>query len=179
MRWYYKLTRTNQCTTYWFKLFLLLNCLLFKLLAQKVTYQTNVCLTALCSLPEREQNGEEVRRQFEAKKSAKKSPCPRIALFWMGIVKSNHTADWWVGWKKCVSVSPSQMQFSMLLGIHNTQICFHMHIAPSSIKVRMGIYVSISFLLQNVSVLENHHWRSTIGMLRESRLLAHLPKEDR
>lgn len=30
---------------------------------------------------------------------------------------------------------------------------------------------------QNVSVLENHHWRSTIGMLRESRLLAHLPKE--
>ncbi|XP_067398371.1 3',5'-cyclic-AMP phosphodiesterase 7B isoform X3 [Emydura macquarii macquarii] len=32
-------------------------------------------------------------------------------------------------------------------------------------------------LYQNVSVLENHHWRSTIGMLRESRLLAHLPKE--
>uniref|UniRef100_A0A8D2C3J6 PDEase domain-containing protein n=1 Tax=Sus scrofa TaxID=9823 RepID=A0A8D2C3J6_PIG len=29
----------------------------------------------------------------------------------------------------------------------------------------------------NMSVLENHHWRSTIGMLRESRLLAHLPKE--
>lgn len=28
-----------------------------------------------------------------------------------------------------------------------------------------------------MSVLENHHWRSTIGMLRESRLLAHLPKE--
>ncbi|XP_058027213.1 cAMP-specific 3',5'-cyclic phosphodiesterase 7B isoform X2 [Ahaetulla prasina] len=33
-------------------------------------------------------------------------------------------------------------------------------------------------LYQNVSVLENHHWRSTIGMLRESRLLAHLPKEE-
>ncbi|XP_078505353.1 3',5'-cyclic-AMP phosphodiesterase 7B isoform X3 [Lissotriton helveticus] len=32
-------------------------------------------------------------------------------------------------------------------------------------------------LYQNVSVLENHHWRSTVGMLRESRLLAHLPKE--
>ncbi|XP_019405760.1 PREDICTED: cAMP-specific 3',5'-cyclic phosphodiesterase 7B isoform X1 [Crocodylus porosus] len=32
-------------------------------------------------------------------------------------------------------------------------------------------------LYQNVSVLENHHWRSTIGMLRESGLLAHLPKE--
>ncbi|XP_049510369.1 cAMP-specific 3',5'-cyclic phosphodiesterase 7B isoform X1 [Panthera uncia] len=32
-------------------------------------------------------------------------------------------------------------------------------------------------LYQNMSVLENHHWRSTIGMLRESRLLAHLPKE--
>nr|XP_031535887.1 cAMP-specific 3',5'-cyclic phosphodiesterase 7B isoform X2 [Vicugna pacos] len=30
---------------------------------------------------------------------------------------------------------------------------------------------------KNMSVLENHHWRSTIGMLRESRLLAHLPKE--
>ncbi|ELK09691.1 cAMP-specific 3',5'-cyclic phosphodiesterase 7B [Pteropus alecto] len=32
-------------------------------------------------------------------------------------------------------------------------------------------------LYQNMSVLENHHWRSTIGMLRESRLLAHLPTE--
>uniref|UniRef100_A0A452VHX0 Phosphodiesterase n=1 Tax=Ursus maritimus TaxID=29073 RepID=A0A452VHX0_URSMA len=32
-------------------------------------------------------------------------------------------------------------------------------------------------LYQNTSVLENHHWRSTIGMLRESRLLAHLPEE--
>ncbi|NWI01556.1 PDE7B phosphodiesterase, partial [Tichodroma muraria] len=35
----------------------------------------------------------------------------------------------------------------------------------------------LASLYQNVSVLENHHWRSTIGMLRESRLLAHLPKE--
>ncbi|KAH0622324.1 hypothetical protein JD844_024522 [Phrynosoma platyrhinos] len=37
----------------------------------------------------------------------------------------------------------------------------------------------LASLYQNVSVLENHHWRSTIGMLRESRLLAHLPKEER
>lgn len=35
----------------------------------------------------------------------------------------------------------------------------------------------LASLYQNMSVLENHHWRSTIGMLRESRLLAHLPKE--
>ncbi|XP_072355793.1 3',5'-cyclic-AMP phosphodiesterase 7B-like isoform X1 [Scyliorhinus torazame] len=32
-------------------------------------------------------------------------------------------------------------------------------------------------LYQNISVLENHHWRSTVGMLRESGLLAHLPVE--
>ncbi|XP_044532990.1 cAMP-specific 3',5'-cyclic phosphodiesterase 7B isoform X1 [Gracilinanus agilis] len=32
-------------------------------------------------------------------------------------------------------------------------------------------------LYQNISVLENHHWRSAICMLRESRLFAHLPKE--
>nr|XP_020635206.1 cAMP-specific 3',5'-cyclic phosphodiesterase 7B isoform X1 [Pogona vitticeps] len=37
----------------------------------------------------------------------------------------------------------------------------------------------LASLYQNVSVLENHHWRSTVGMLRESRLLAHLPKEER
>ncbi|XP_034964811.1 cAMP-specific 3',5'-cyclic phosphodiesterase 7B isoform X2 [Zootoca vivipara] len=37
----------------------------------------------------------------------------------------------------------------------------------------------LASLYQNVSVLENHHWRSTIGMLRESRLLAHLPTEER
>ncbi|CAH2250388.1 cAMP-specific 3, 5 -cyclic phosphodiesterase 7B isoform X1 [Pelobates cultripes] len=35
----------------------------------------------------------------------------------------------------------------------------------------------LASLYQNTSVLENHHWRSTVGMLRESRLLAHLPKE--
>lgn len=50
-----------------------------------------------------------------------------------------------------------------------------------SVKCKKCIcYVFLfSYLLppQNVSVLENHHWRSTIGMLRESRLLAHLPKE--
>ncbi|XP_066556125.1 3',5'-cyclic-AMP phosphodiesterase 7B isoform X3 [Amia ocellicauda] len=35
----------------------------------------------------------------------------------------------------------------------------------------------LASLYQNVSVLENHHWRSTVGMLRESGLLSHLPAE--
>ncbi|XP_006625950.1 3',5'-cyclic-AMP phosphodiesterase 7B isoform X1 [Lepisosteus oculatus] len=35
----------------------------------------------------------------------------------------------------------------------------------------------LASLYQNVSVLENHHWRSTVGMLRESGLLSHLPTE--
>ncbi|XP_048387460.1 cAMP-specific 3',5'-cyclic phosphodiesterase 7B-like isoform X1 [Stegostoma tigrinum] len=35
----------------------------------------------------------------------------------------------------------------------------------------------LASLYQNISVLENHHWRSTVGMLRESGLLAHLPME--
>ncbi|XP_078398482.1 3',5'-cyclic-AMP phosphodiesterase 7B-like isoform X1 [Cetorhinus maximus] len=35
----------------------------------------------------------------------------------------------------------------------------------------------LASLYQNISVLENHHWRSTVGMLRESGLLAHLPVE--
>ncbi|XP_069743343.1 3',5'-cyclic-AMP phosphodiesterase 7B-like isoform X2 [Narcine bancroftii] len=35
----------------------------------------------------------------------------------------------------------------------------------------------LASLYQNNSVLENHHWRSTVGMLRESGLLAHLPVE--
>uniref|UniRef100_H3AM96 Phosphodiesterase n=1 Tax=Latimeria chalumnae TaxID=7897 RepID=H3AM96_LATCH len=35
----------------------------------------------------------------------------------------------------------------------------------------------LASLYQNISVLENHHWKSTVGMLRESRLLAHLPVE--
>ncbi|XP_068087727.1 3',5'-cyclic-AMP phosphodiesterase 7B isoform X2 [Hyperolius riggenbachi] len=35
----------------------------------------------------------------------------------------------------------------------------------------------LASLYQNTSVLENHHWRSTVGMLRESRLLAHLSKD--
>uniref|UniRef100_A0A8C4XB02 Phosphodiesterase n=1 Tax=Erpetoichthys calabaricus TaxID=27687 RepID=A0A8C4XB02_ERPCA len=35
----------------------------------------------------------------------------------------------------------------------------------------------LASLYQNVSVLENHHWRSTVGMLRESGLLSHLPVE--
>lgn len=32
-------------------------------------------------------------------------------------------------------------------------------------------------LEQNTSVLESHHWRSTVGMLRESGLLSHLPAD--
>ncbi|XP_040285121.1 cAMP-specific 3',5'-cyclic phosphodiesterase 7B isoform X2 [Bufo bufo] len=35
----------------------------------------------------------------------------------------------------------------------------------------------LASLYQNTSVLENHHWRSTVGMLRESSLFAHLSKE--
>lgn len=35
----------------------------------------------------------------------------------------------------------------------------------------------LASLYQNISVLENHHWRSTVGMLRESGLLTHLPVE--
>lgn len=31
--------------------------------------------------------------------------------------------------------------------------------------------------VQNTSVLESHHWRSTVGMLRESGLLSHLPAD--
>lgn len=32
-------------------------------------------------------------------------------------------------------------------------------------------------VVQNTSVLESHHWRSTVGMLRESGLLSHLPAD--
>uniref|UniRef100_A0A3Q2YQJ2 3',5'-cyclic-AMP phosphodiesterase n=1 Tax=Hippocampus comes TaxID=109280 RepID=A0A3Q2YQJ2_HIPCM len=35
----------------------------------------------------------------------------------------------------------------------------------------------LASLYQNMSVLESHHWRSTVGMLRESRLLSHLPED--
>ncbi|XP_024146247.1 cAMP-specific 3',5'-cyclic phosphodiesterase 7B [Oryzias melastigma] len=35
----------------------------------------------------------------------------------------------------------------------------------------------LASLYQNTSVLESHHWRSTVGMLRESGLLSHLPAE--
>ncbi|XP_030629169.1 high affinity cAMP-specific 3',5'-cyclic phosphodiesterase 7A-like [Chanos chanos] len=34
-------------------------------------------------------------------------------------------------------------------------------------------------LYKNTSVLENHHWRSAVGLLRKSGLLSHLPAEDR
>ncbi|XP_063079196.1 3',5'-cyclic-AMP phosphodiesterase 7B-like isoform X2 [Engraulis encrasicolus] len=36
----------------------------------------------------------------------------------------------------------------------------------------------LASLYQNTSVLESHHWRSTVGMLRESGLLSHLPAEE-
>ncbi|KAF1376535.1 hypothetical protein PFLUV_G00212490 [Perca fluviatilis] len=42
---------------------------------------------------------------------------------------------------------------------------------PFLIKTRHHL----ASLYQNTSVLESHHWRSTVGMLRESRLLSHLP----
>ncbi|KAJ8275284.1 hypothetical protein COCON_G00099090 [Conger conger] len=35
----------------------------------------------------------------------------------------------------------------------------------------------LASLYQNTSVLESHHWRSTVGMLRESGLLSHLPTD--
>lgn len=33
--------------------------------------------------------------------------------------------------------------------------------------------------MQNTSVLENHHWKSAVGLLRETGLFSHLPAEDR
>ncbi|XP_035286961.1 high affinity cAMP-specific 3',5'-cyclic phosphodiesterase 7A-like isoform X1 [Anguilla anguilla] len=37
----------------------------------------------------------------------------------------------------------------------------------------------LAALYRNTSVLENHHWRSAVGLLRESGLFSHLPSEDR
>nr|XP_033790402.1 high affinity cAMP-specific 3',5'-cyclic phosphodiesterase 7A isoform X2 [Geotrypetes seraphini] len=37
----------------------------------------------------------------------------------------------------------------------------------------------LASLYNNTSVLENHHWRSAVGLLRESGLFAHLPLQDR
>ncbi|XP_061110614.1 high affinity cAMP-specific 3',5'-cyclic phosphodiesterase 7A-like isoform X2 [Conger conger] len=37
----------------------------------------------------------------------------------------------------------------------------------------------LAALYRNTSVLENHHWRSAVGLLRESSLFSHLPTEDR
>lgn len=37
--------------------------------------------------------------------------------------------------------------------------------------------LNLMHLVQNTSVLESHHWRSTVGMLRESGLLSHLPAD--
>ncbi|KAM6978114.1 high affinity 3',5'-cyclic-AMP phosphodiesterase 7A isoform 1-T1 [Aplochiton taeniatus] len=36
----------------------------------------------------------------------------------------------------------------------------------------------LATLYGNTSVLENHHWRSAVGLLRESGLFSHLPTED-
>ncbi|XP_072555767.1 high affinity 3',5'-cyclic-AMP phosphodiesterase 7A isoform X3 [Paramormyrops kingsleyae] len=36
----------------------------------------------------------------------------------------------------------------------------------------------LAALYKNTSVLENHHWRSAVGLLRESGLFSHLPAED-
>ncbi|XP_056150147.1 cAMP-specific 3',5'-cyclic phosphodiesterase 7B-like [Lampris incognitus] len=46
---------------------------------------------------------------------------------------------------------------------------------PFLIKTRHHL----ASLYQNTSVLESHHWRSTVGMLRESGLLSHLPSKMR
>ncbi|XP_029447251.1 high affinity cAMP-specific 3',5'-cyclic phosphodiesterase 7A isoform X2 [Rhinatrema bivittatum] len=37
----------------------------------------------------------------------------------------------------------------------------------------------LATLYKNTSVLENHHWRSAVGLLRESGLFAHMPLEER
>ncbi|XP_072460798.1 high affinity 3',5'-cyclic-AMP phosphodiesterase 7A isoform X2 [Notamacropus eugenii] len=37
----------------------------------------------------------------------------------------------------------------------------------------------LATLYKNTSVLENHHWRSAVGLLRESGLFAHMPLENR
>ncbi|XP_023578152.1 high affinity cAMP-specific 3',5'-cyclic phosphodiesterase 7A [Octodon degus] len=37
----------------------------------------------------------------------------------------------------------------------------------------------LATLYKNTSVLENHHWRSAVGLLRESGLFSHLPLESR
>ncbi|MCI4391609.1 hypothetical protein PGIGA_G00136390 [Pangasianodon gigas] len=37
----------------------------------------------------------------------------------------------------------------------------------------------LASLYRNTSVLENHHWRSAVGLLRETELFSHLPAEDR
>ncbi|XP_077480078.1 high affinity 3',5'-cyclic-AMP phosphodiesterase 7A isoform X1 [Stigmatopora argus] len=36
----------------------------------------------------------------------------------------------------------------------------------------------LASLYKNTSVLENHHWKSAVGLLRETGLFAHLPAED-
>uniref|UniRef100_A0A8C7ZVG3 Phosphodiesterase n=1 Tax=Oryzias sinensis TaxID=183150 RepID=A0A8C7ZVG3_9TELE len=36
----------------------------------------------------------------------------------------------------------------------------------------------LATLYRNTSVLENHHWKSAVGLLRETRLFSHLPAED-
>ncbi|KAF5897502.1 high affinity cAMP-specific 3',5'-cyclic phosphodiesterase 7A isoform X1, partial [Clarias magur] len=36
----------------------------------------------------------------------------------------------------------------------------------------------LASLYRNTSVLENHHWRSAVGLLRETALFSHLPTED-
>ncbi|KAB5533266.1 hypothetical protein PDJAM_G00135140 [Pangasius djambal] len=36
----------------------------------------------------------------------------------------------------------------------------------------------LASLYRNTSVLENHHWRSAVGLLRETELFSHLPAED-
>ncbi|CAG09087.1 unnamed protein product, partial [Tetraodon nigroviridis] len=50
---------------------------------------------------------------------------------------------------------------------------------PFLIKTRhhLASLYQVHQSVQNTSVLESHHWRSTVGMLRESGLLSHLPAD--
>ena len=68
--------------------------------------------------------------------------------------------------------------------------CEHVNIFNNSCKhLELGaiqkhiicqtVFEVLSMVLQNTSVLENHHWKSAVALLRESALLSHLPAEDR
>ncbi|XP_072355796.1 3',5'-cyclic-AMP phosphodiesterase 7B-like isoform X3 [Scyliorhinus torazame] len=57
---------------------------------------------------------------------------------------------------------------------YHSQNPYHNAVHAADVTQAMHCYLKEP---KNISVLENHHWRSTVGMLRESGLLAHLPVE--